>query len=251
MKYMTIDLEIIGITGRDKRVYEAMLELPRASVRAIADRTGINRGSVYESIKQLMSIGMITRIDSSSRPTYQANDPDILHELINERRRQLHTLHETINDYGASLRHYTTDDAPRFVSFYDGDEGIATILRDVLTTCRSAKVTSYEVISSPKVSRYLYNNFPHYTRERQRLGIHPRVLRQGLPVRESSPDAIEKYIYPSRDTGCYTLIYGGKLALITLTAHNFIQGIIVENPAVVELHLMLFEASWQRATETQ
>lgn len=247
---MTKDLEIIGITGRDKRVYEAMLELPRASVRAIADRTGINRGSVYESIKQLMSVGMVTKIDSSARPVYMANDPDILHELVNERRRQLHALHETINDYSANLRRAGASDTPRFVSFYDGDEGVATILRDVLAICRGANVTSYEVISSPRVSRYLYNNFPHYTRERQRLGIYPRVLRQGPPVRAGGDDAIEKYIHPAHDTGCYTLIYGEKLALVTIGDYNFIQGVIIENPAVVQIYRMLFEASWRQADDS-
>ena len=48
-----MDFSIIGLSTRDKRVYEALLAIPNSSLRAIAETTNINRGSVYESIKSL------------------------------------------------------------------------------------------------------------------------------------------------------------------------------------------------------
>ena len=46
-----MNFDILGLNNRDKRVYEALLIEPMNSVRGLAEQTSINRGSVFESIK--------------------------------------------------------------------------------------------------------------------------------------------------------------------------------------------------------
>ncbi len=240
-----MDFSLIGLTGRDKRVYEALLVRPMASVRALAEQTGINRGSVYESIKALRAQGLVSHVEVGKQARYSAEDPELLHELIRERRSALKTLHTGVDTYISHLALERHDAGTfHFASFYEGDEGLATILRDVLATCYRHSLSEYLVISSPKVSEYMYHNFPHFTKERIKRGICVRVLRQGPPSRALSDLAESRYLLAPSDTRCYTLIYGDKTAFMTIDSYNHMSGVVIENKGVASVQAALFEHSW-------
>ncbi len=241
-----MDFTLIGLSIRDKRIYEALIQQPGSSIRHTAEHTGINRGSVYESIKALRTAGLVTEITIGKRTTYRAKDPEILHEIIAERCHELRIADSNINDYVQSLRAHANDPALfHFASFYQDDEGLAAILRDVLKTCRRSNILDYRVISSPKVNTYLYNNFPHFTAERVRQRLQVRVLRQGNTISEKA-DYAESRFFGSvpYDTGCYTLIYGKKVALIMLNETNQTSGIIIDNEHFADMQRRLFDSAW-------
>ena len=162
-----MDFSIIGLSTRDKRVYEALLAIPNSSLRAIAETTNINRGSVYESIKSLRTAGLVNSVTKGKQLRYRAEDPAVLAEILREKQQALQVANQQLNQYIVRLRTANKIAETRHMAtFYEGDEGLANILRDILSTCRLRKVSLYRVISSPRVSRYLYNNFPNFSRER-------------------------------------------------------------------------------------
>lgn len=242
-----MDFSQIGLTNRDKRVYEALLNNPQSSLRTVAEVTGINRGSVFESVKDLMRAGLVTKITIGKRQRYRAKDPEILHEIISEHRQELLAQHASVDQYIKQFVGVGSDPTQfHFASFYEGDEGTAAMLRDVLKTCRRESISRYRVISSPRVSRYLYNNFPHFTRERIKQGLFVRVLRQGKPLRELAADAETRYLSNENvDTGCYTIIYGGKVAIIAIDEYNNTSGVIIDQSNFATIQKMLFDASWR------
>lgn len=242
----------IGLTNRDKRVYEALLQNPQCSLRTVAEQTGINRGSVFESVKDLLRVGLATKILVGKRVRYRAKDPEVLHEIIAERRQRLADTDTLVNSYIQQLEAAGSGSAEfHFTSFYEGDEGTAAILRDVLKTCRRQSINEYQVISSPRVSRYLYNNFVHFTRERIGSGLRVTILRQGAPLTEEAPLASSRYLSRNPvDTGCYTLIYGTKVAIITIDQYNRTSGIIVDSADFAAVQQQLFSATW-RSLEAQ
>ena len=59
----TIKLESLHILGLDDRqisIYRALLRLGPASIRDVAAESGINRGSTYETLKQLATKGIVS-----------------------------------------------------------------------------------------------------------------------------------------------------------------------------------------------
>lgn len=244
-----MDFRDIGLSIRDKRVYEALLQTPQCSLRDVAAATGINRGSVFESVKDLIRSGLVTRVAIGKRQRYRAKDPAVLHEIIEEKRRQLLDIQSSVPSYAASLQGVGTDPSQfHFTSFYEGDEGTATILRDILKTCRLDDLSGYRAISSPRVSRYLYTNFPHFTRERVALQLEVKVLRQGASRGEETDYAISRFFSAEYvDTGCYTLIYGSKVAIITISETNHTTGIIIDNSDFAGIQQKLFDNTWLSA----
>lgn len=243
-----MDFSLFGLSGRDKRVYEALLASPVSSIRSLAEYTNINRGSVYESIKALRAQGLVSYVEVGKQVRYSAEDPELLHELIRERRSALKELHSSVDTYISHLaleRH--NPDSFHFASFYEGDEGLATILRNVLSTCKKQGAHEYLALASPKVSEYLYTNFPHFTRERVRNGIRVRVVRQGRSAGDMAELAESRSFEGQVDSRCYTLIYCNKVAFITLNLYNRTHGVIIENEGVAYTQAALFEAAWKQA----
>jgi sugar-specific transcriptional regulator TrmB len=245
---MNIDLTGIGISNRDKRIYEALLGHDRASIRALAEHTAINRGTVYESLKTLVSAGLVTFTEVGARRYYVACDPERLHEIISERRQQLRELHTLVDTYAESLAVAPSLAEPgvNLATFYEGDEGIAAILKDVLTTCRTDGITEYVTISSPTVSAYMYRRFPRFSRERDARGISVRIIGLGRPLTEEHPSVTRRTIGDgTADSGCYTLIYGPKVAMIAADRYGNATGIIIDNRSIANLQRLLFESLWQ------
>ena len=242
-----MDFSLIGLSIRDKRVYEYLASYPESSLRRVAENTGINRGSVYESIKALVAAGLVTHIITGKRLRYRAKDPEILHEIIREKRRELLDAATAIDSYVASFAGQANDPSRfHFASFYEGDEGLATILRDVLKSCRRAGIDHYRAISSPRISEYLYNNFPHFTRERIRLKLHVSVLRQSTIDIKEAPFAESRLLQSgSVDTGCYTLIYATKVAIVTIDQLNRTSGVIIDDANFAAIQTRLFDVAWR------
>ena len=244
-----MNFESIGLNNRDKRVYEALLAEPMSSVRRLAEQTGINRGSVFESIKDLQACGLVSYVQVGARHKYTAENPEKLHEIIDEKRRELRDTHGVVDDYVQFLQPQlaTVADIRHFAAFYEGEEGAANVLRDVLTTCRVQGVDGYRVISSPRVSEYMYHNYPRFTHERVKLRLQVRILRQGKPLRGEAEVSERRYLADQTDNGAYTLIYGSKVAILSINEINQLSAVVIDNLGVAHSHAAVFDQAWYSA----
>lgn len=246
------DFDLIGLSGRDKRVYEALLSLGDSSIRTIADRTDINRGSVHESLQDLMKAGLVGFTAYGQRRRYVAQDPRILEQLIAEKQAELIRAKALVGPYANYLGQRPTDGVlGSFATLYEGDEGLAAILRDVIATLTREGLKEYQVISSAEIRRYLYHNFPHFTRERIRHQLFVNVIAVGYEQPTTAELAERRVMRPQGETApsCYTIIYGDKTALISLGEVNSPQGAVITNSGVTALQREVFWRMWTDISE--
>lgn len=243
----TFSFEEIGLETRDRRVYEALLAQPQSSLRHIAASTGINRGSVYESIKQLVAAGLVGLVQIGKQQRYVAQEPAIIIELLKERQRQAQSAEVQAGQYIEMLakQRATPVDMPSFAISYEGDEGVAAILRDVLTTMRTNSHKHYYAISSKQIRRYIYANFPNFTRQRIKEGIEVSVIAIG---EGGGKDALSNRRWlqmdESYEANCYTLLYANKTAFISINEQNVLSGIVIENQGVTDMQKEQFKRLW-------
>lgn len=239
--------EEIGLETRDKRVYEALVVSPQSSLRKLAADTGINRGSVYESIKKLAEQGLVGSIEVGKQRRYTASNPDVIIELLRERQEQATAARALAETYIRQLPKPAaqTAGAAAFATFYEDHEGVAAILRDVLATCREQDVPAYRVISTKRVRQYMYHNFSNFTQRRIAEGISVRVI--GIGTGMSQDELSERKELPAtrgEAPNCYTLIYGNKTALITMSDTNVLSAIVIDSPGVTHMQKELFDHLW-------
>lgn len=242
------DFSTIGLEIRDRRVYETLIANPGSSLRKIAADTGINRGSVYESIKSLVEHGLVGSIEIGKQRRYTAADPSIIPELIREEREKLSGAERRAEAYVESLAKLSPsvdNDVPPFATFYEDHEGIATVLRDIIATCKLTGHTGYRAISTKGVREYIYHNFPNFTQRRIDAGLTVRVIAAGQGG--SADDLSERRWLPATRgdaPNCYTLIYGSKTAFITIDTRSVLSAIVIDNDGVAQLQKELFDRLW-------
>ncbi|MGH7158265.1 MAG: TrmB family transcriptional regulator [Candidatus Saccharimonadales bacterium] len=237
----------LGISRTEALTYHALLQLDSVSIRKIATRSGINRGTTYEALKRLLTLGLVSGKKRSSREYYIAESPEKIFDIIREKRRDLldaDTLAKKVVP-DLTARQAGSGGQP-LVRYYEGDEGVATILRDVLQTCRNLPDREYCAYSASHVRQSLYRKFPQFTARRVAESIKVRVIavgeggelaeyaeRRWLPGTSSSP------------ASSYTIVYGTKVAMMAITANNTPYGVIIEDAGTASMQRLLFDQLWR------
>lgn len=237
--------ESIGLESRDIRVYEALYQLHDASLRTLAAETGLNRGTVYEIIKKLTQMGLVSFTQSGERRRFMAADPAVLTSLVHEQRDRLQQLEVQAVAYAHALQQSRgTADIDYFARFYEGDQGVVSILRDVLQTVAGLERKEYCVISARAVSGFIYAHFKSFSRQRIKQGIYARVLADQPAAKVALSERRQLATGGSTLNG-YILIYGNKTALISLDEANHLSGIIIEDKGITTLQRIIFDQLWQ------
>ncbi|HEX8226850.1 MAG TPA: helix-turn-helix domain-containing protein [Candidatus Saccharimonadales bacterium] len=236
----------LDIPENDANTYAALLRLDSTSIRKIAVETGINRGTTYESLKKLTECGLVSVRQNGKREQYTAESPEKVYDMIRDKRRDLLDIAETAKKVIPDVlaRKASLQGRP-LVRYYEGEAGVTTILKDVLQTCRTLKKPEYIAYSSSQVRRFLYRKFPQFTERRVAEGIGVKVIAVGAGGDEA-PKAARKWL-PDPKTGdisSYTIIYGAKVATISIAADNTPYGVIVEDNGAASMQRLLFDQLW-------
>ena len=246
MSTTTLDtLRQLDLTERQVRVYRALLRLGPASIRDVAGESGINRGSTYETLKQLADKGIVSYFPKGRRRVFQAEDPERLISLGESRQQALAQAMEQLRrEVIPELRQTRREFSPGNVRFYEGDDGVELALRDILDNTAADPERGYAVISTKTLREHLYRPFPNFTRQRVERGIHVRVLAVGEGGDEAEL-AQRKWLPAGAATDAsYIAIYPPKVAMITLAAQNYPVVVIIDSAAIASTQMILFDTLW-------
>lgn len=246
-KSLQILLSKIGLNEVEAQVYAALLELDSVSIRRVADHAGINRGTTYDAIKRLVQLGLVSVRRSGRRDYYSAEAPEKIYDLIRDRRKDLVRAQREADELLPKLSNQSQQAQGRpLVKYYEDDSGIVTILRDVLQTCGQLQEPQYYVYSSLPLRQYLYRKFPEFTERRIEEGISVKVIAIG---EGGDPAAISerKWLeHSDQASSSYTIIYGNKVATISIASDTTPYGVIIEDEGTAAMQRLLFEQLWSR-----
>jgi sugar-specific transcriptional regulator TrmB len=246
---MTIQLLLrnLGFSEAEAETYWALLNLETVSIRKVAEQSGINRGTTYEAIKSLVTAGLVHARRSGQREYFSAESPEKIYDLIRDRRKELWHVQQQAQQYIPELLAKKARPQGRpLVRYYEDDEGVVTILRDVLLTCGQLENPEYYAYSSRPLRSYLYRKFPQFTERRLKENIAVKVIAVGEggdPVAAS-----ERKWLPEPENGTtssYTIIYGDKVANISISSDFTPYGVVIEDAGTAAMQRLLFERLWQ------
>lgn len=243
---LSFDYSLFDLEPRDLKVYETMLTSPEAcSIRTIAAQVDMNRGTTFEIIKKLVRLGIVAGYYKNSRKYYRAEPPESLTRYASERQRAVTGEIDKINQYASQLKTLQPEISLQpFGRHYEGEDEIAALLQDVLVTTAASPDKSYRSISSAEVSNLMYGKFRHFTRQRVKLGVSVKVIGVGSGGKLAELSE-RKNLTTDNIPASYIIIYGDKVAQITLTSLGSIQGSIIENAGIAALQRLLFDKLWE------
>jgi HTH-type transcriptional regulator, sugar sensing transcriptional regulator len=239
-------LQQLDLSERQVVIYQALLRLGPASIRDVASESGVNRGSTYETLKQLVNKGMVSYFPKGKRRVFQAEDPERLLSLGESKQQALTVAMEQLKrEIIPALKQTQTEFSPGNVRFYEGDDGVELALRDILDSTAKNPERGYAVISTKTLREHLYRPFPNFTRQRVSRGINVRVIAVG----EGGDDAElaqRKWLPADEATDAsYIAIYPPKVAMITLADKNYPVVIIIDSSAIASTQQLMFDTLWR------
>lgn len=240
-------LKQLGLSDHEAITYKSLLELESVSIRKVAEHSGINRGTTYEAIKRLVVNGLVSVRRSGKREYYTAESPEKIYEIIRDKRKDLWQALQDANKIVPRFMAQTVRPQGRpLVRYYEGDEGVVTILKDVLQTCGQMKDPQYYAYSSKPLRQYMYRKFPQFTERRVDEGIRVKVIAVGEGGDYAAVS--ERKWLPEPENGgisSYIIIYRDKVASISISTDFTPYGVVIEDSGTASMQRLLFERLWE------
>jgi predicted transcriptional regulator len=120
------NLENLGLTPNEAKVYRALLELKNASIWNISSSAGIHRRNAYDAIQRLIDHGLAFQVLPKKVLTYAPVHPDKLKELVEEKERELDSILPGL------VKKFTKVSAPQEVYVYKGVGGLKNFINLIL-----------------------------------------------------------------------------------------------------------------------
>lgn len=233
-------LALLGIEGKLYNAYMAALELGQASVQMVATKANLGRTTAYDLLAKLEGGGFVRMVDHDGKRQVIAEDPVVMIQRLDQQKR-------IIDDLLPQLRSiYNQSKTKPEIRFYEGVEGVKTVLMDTLT-CRSKNLRGIlsmdKLIETPGIAV-----FEEYIKERQDRGIYLRVLRSAdkdtTKMWPGSKAELRELRYAPEniELAMTTYIYDDKVAFISSKKENY--GMIFQSEELSKLHENLFEGIW-------
>lgn len=244
---MTIEdlLTKLGFNKKEIAVYLALLSLGPSPVRKIASEANVNRGTTYDALKSFQKEGLVSYYHKEKHQYFVAEDPLVLNDLLKKRKEMLQELEISFKGFIPQLRSlYSEIEERPVVKYYEGPTGIRTILQDVLDSTEALPKKEYVVYSSSNIRPYLYERaYPNFTEERIKRKIFVKVIAIGAGGKEAGYDE-RRWLTKKGGAPTYTIIYAGKVAMISVRKDGIARGVIIEDQYLFETQKLLFDWIW-------
>jgi sugar-specific transcriptional regulator TrmB len=239
-------LEMLGLRGKEARLYLAALSSLPFTVADISKKSGLKRPTCYLILDELTKRGLISIVPKAKKRLYSAEPPEA---LIKQAKRSLSYAEKFV----PSLRSlFQEGKDTSIVKYYYGQNGIRNIYEDILDS--GVKEMHYIGSSKPLVEMAGDDFMRDYVVRRVKRGIHAQSIRMrgtehneqiyagGKNMLREIRFAPEGIFIPST-----VFIYADKIAIVSTTKSNF--GILIENKEFYQTVLGLFKALWSISTE--
>jgi len=247
MSKITLVLEKFGLSDKEIAVYLALLRLGPSPVRQVAGEAGVNRGTTYDILKNLKEQGLVSYYHKETHQYFVAEDPNKLYEVLKNKISNFRQLQEQLSEIVPQLRSMSTSvEEKPVVTYYDGLQGVRTILQDVLDKVSENKDLNYEVYSSASIRQYLYASFPEFSEERVKRDIKVKVLALGSGGELFGLDERKLLSKDSNGDPTYTIIYAGRVAMISTNPKGVPMGLIIVDAGLHRAQKIIFDKLWEK-----
>jgi hypothetical protein len=238
-------LEILGLSPKEIDVYLAVLQLGSAPLRKIAEFCQLKRGTVYDALKRLQSVGLIGFLDGQKHRYFTAEHPRRLQSLITQKEVATQEARQNLAQKLPVLEALMGQSEYRpNVHYYEAAVGVRNLLEDVLSETSTTRNKLYRVYSSSDLRDLIANSWPSFNKARKAKGIRVRAIAIGEGGSTHGLDE-RKWLSTSDSAPMYTIVYANKVAFIGLDDRKQLFGVVVNDKAISDTQRLIFDSLWQ------
>ncbi len=208
------ELESIGLTPREIKVYIALLEVGSSSVGKIIKKSGIPSSKIYETLEKLKSKGFVSSIIDKNRQQFNAVDPkSILDYLKEETRRIAETVIPKLEEIKQKPKKEKTS------TIFEGIRGMKLIYEKMLRTTKRGD-TIY-VMGASQAQELLEDYLINFNKRRIKLGVKMDIIfyedaRKYGKIREGMPLTRVRYLKKEQVSPAWFDLFNDNLVIFDL-----------------------------------
>lgn len=245
-------LKQLGLTKEQSGLYNILLINGPLVARKITLLSGLKRGLTYKTLDQLEELNLVEKVEKQGKTTvFNPKHPNTLLDVLEQKKREIAATTESFRGIiGQMSSDFNLIIGKPSIQFYEGIEGIKTVLEDSLYT--KGEILNYVDIES--IQKYIPELNQWYVNERQKDQIKNRGLVLDTPfnrefLKDYHTNITDTKLLPIQSEPFSTVmkIYNDKVSYITLGEH--MVGMIITSKAITDMHRKLFEFAWSTSTE--
>lgn len=253
---LVAQVEELGLSQKEARVYVANLMLGPATVQKIADFAGIKRVTAYVILESLLNLGLASQSNKGKKTYFMSEEPSNLKGLLEKKSQELNELEQNLEEILPQLQSLKSLPAESpSVKFYDSAEGIKAIMRQFINVGVGDGKTkmAYGISNVDQVKKY----FPEF-RERQanperlNAGISSKIIytsEDGRILKETDKDRNRESRYLPAEkyplNADFTIV-GNVIIMISLNGPKPL-GVTIESADLAKGMLAIFNVCWDLA----
>jgi len=238
-KKMLIDY---GLRETEAEIYIVCLRLGSSTVYKIAEKVGLPKSTVYDTLKSLHEKGLVTFIIKSGIKYFEAVNPEKLVDILEEKKTRISEAIPKLKEIQEKVV-----EKPE-VNVYYGKEGLKTILQDVLRTKEDFHILG----NFGEFEEYFDFYSSLFVKQRVKEGIICKLIEEKsnknleLKKNDNKEKRITKFLDGIQGLKSEIYVYGDKIALLTLMEEEPV-GVVIKNKEMAKLMKFIFEKVWRVA----
>lgn len=247
---MIAELQYLGLTEEEARVYIAVLELGSGPVSVIAKRAGANRVSCYHTVEKLLEKRFLSQYNKNDIMYFSAEHPD---HLLQKQEERMNIAKGLIPQLSSLL--HSQGFAPK-IRFYEGKDGVIRVFEESLNA--KGEILNYSNLKM--LTQFDTKYFKEYNKKKFEKKIKTRYLAPNtiedidkeivslLPV--GYDQALIEILFVNKEQFLFEndiLIFDNSVAIISLNKDERL-GLIIESPTFARTMRAMFDLAWLGAT---
>lgn len=209
------ELELIGLTKNDRKVYLALLEVGTETVSTLVKRTGLYRSYIYDVLDKLIELGLVGYAIKNNKRHFSAENPESIIQLIDNRKQALDENKKKLGEIIPILiRKQRSVTEKQEARIFIGKNGIKSVLEDILGVKQDFLVFGAEG-KFDDIFKWYFKNW-QIRRRKSKIKykiIYNERLRGKRPTKEQKLIEV-KFLPKEYEFPATTIVYGDKVGII-------------------------------------
>jgi HTH-type transcriptional regulator, sugar sensing transcriptional regulator len=244
------DLIEIGLNEKEAKIYLASLELGQSVVQDISKKADVNRATTYFVIEGLMKSGLMSSFHKGKKQYFIAADPDRLAEVLEQEKNTLEKRELSLKKLLPQLQSLNNKQKDRpVVKYYEGKEGIKTMVSEVLKAAKGEVDMAYSVDALNKL--FTEEDKIEWRKVRIKRDLYTKAIYtykegvlQNIPKSDSRKVPFEKF-----PITCDIAVYDEKVRIADLSKR--LIGVIIEDKEIARSMKAVLDLAWEAAEKYQ
>ncbi|MBW2963305.1 hypothetical protein KY306_00845 [Candidatus Woesearchaeota archaeon] len=239
---MPDELELLGLSVNESKVYRALVKLGSASVSEVAAKTKVHRVNVYDALRRLEEKGLVSSVIKAEKNYFEAASPEQLKLILKNKEEELDQVKKEIPFL---LEEYKLKKVKQEVHHYKGKRGLITIYENMFRTLKPGG-TIYSIGTTGVMRDILKFYIADFNRKRVKNKIHLKSLYyQRAKGKTVFPKQERKFIPAGFGfLPVTTYIYGDRVAILSF---DELLGIEIISKGISKSYMQYFNWLWNES----